>query len=341
MAEVSVGILGLGRTGASIGLALKRHSQQGGKHKFTVTGADSNSSNVKQAQKIKAVDKVENRIENAARGQDIVVMALPYGEVETAYSLMLPLLRPGAVIIDLSPLKQPVLRWAAENLSPEIHIVCAAPIVNPKYLFEGTDETARATDDFFNKGTFMLMPSVNCIQEAIALASDFAGILGAEPHFYDASEHDALIAGTEALPSLVGMLYFYAFSQSSGWGDTQRLTNPAFGMLTRHLFDAHPDDLRQFWLDSSGELLRHLDDLIANLNTFRTLIAEGDRDAVDSALETASAAYEAWVNRRYNNRWQDAERLDAPTPSFGSAMGTMLGGSALAGRLGRGKKDDK
>jgi prephenate dehydrogenase len=338
MANVSVGILGLGRLGASVGLALKRHNRQGGQHKFTISGYDASASSVKAAKKLSAVDQVGSQPEQMARDRDIVFMALPYAEVQTAYELIAPSLRPGAVIVDMSSLKQPSLDWARKNLPENVHIVCAAPVVNPRYLFEGTDETSRASEDYFDQGTMMLMPSVNCITEAISLASDLSEILGARPHFYDPNEHDALIASTEALPSLLGMVYFYTLSQRNGWGDIQRLTNPAFGMLSRHLFDTHPDDLSHFWMDSSSHLLRYLDEMIASLRDFRALIADEERDALDAALANASSDYETWINRRHNNRWEADEKLSAETPTFGGVMGNMFGG-ALAGRLRRDKKD--
>lgn len=338
MADVSVAILGLGRIGASVALALKRHSQGGGQHKFNVIGYDSSADNVKNAQNLKAVDKVENRPENAVKGCDIVVVALAFGEVQMAYQIMARSLRAGAVIIDMSPLKVPSAKWASEYLPDEVHVVGMSAVVNPKYLFDGTDETKRATADYFDKGTMMVMPGVKCIQEAIRLASDFATILGSKPHFYDPAEHDALVASTEKLPALLGAAYFHYISRSSGWGDIQRLSNPAFGMLTHHLFDTHPDDLRDLWLDDSANLLRHLDEVIASLGELRAVIAKGDGDGLGTALEDAAREYELWVNRRHNNRWQTDEMLDTKTPTFGGMMSTMIGGS-LASKL-RGKKDD-
>lgn len=338
MADVTIAILGMKRLGTSVGLALKRYNRQEAEHTFTVVGYDTNSDFVKAAQKFGALDKAENRPEQAVRGADIVVMAVPYGDVKTAYELIGPDVRPGAVIVDMSTLKANPLSWSEKELSKEVHVVSATPIVNPQYIFDGTDETKRATEDYFDNGTMLLMPSVTSVKEAINLASDFSRIIGATPHFMDAAEHDALVSATEALPSLLGLAYFNALSQGNGWLDLQRLTNPAMGMMTHHLFDTHPDDLRDTWLDSKAVILRYMDELIASMRELRTAVADGDRDALESILEVNSREYEGWINRRHNNQWEEA---DAPeTPSFGGVVGNMFGGF-VSNRFGGGnnKKD--
>lgn len=341
MAEISVAILGLKRIGTSVGLALKRHNaQKKNTNTFRIEGYDTSRDLAKAAKEMGAVDKVDHRPDTLVRDKDIVVIALPYGEVEGAYELIGPALRAGVVVVDMSPLAQKSLQVAAKYLSGDAHIVCAAPIVNPEYLFDGTDETARATEDYFDKGLMLVMPSAGCIKDAVNLASDFARILGAMPNFYDPAEYDALTAGTETLPSLLGMVMFHTLSQNQGWGDFQRLTNPAFGALTRTLFDTHSSDLRDLWLDSDESLIRHIDTLIETLRAFRVLIATRDVPALENALETASARYETWVNRRMTNNWQDAP-VDPQLPTMGSIMGGMFGRVPGFMRRGAGDPDEK
>lgn len=337
MAEISVAILGLKRTGASIGLALKRHNTKKSANSFHIEGYDTSPDVAKKAEEMGAVDKIDRHPEALVRDKDIVVITLPHGEVERAYEVIALSLRPGAVILDMSPLPIAALKFAKDNLPEDAHVVCVAPIVNHKYLFEGTDEVARASEDFFDNGTIYIMPSVRCIKEAITLATDFAAILGAEPKYYDPAEYDSLITATEALPSLLGVVLFHALNQSAGWSDIQRLTNPGFGMLTRYLFDTHPDDLRRLWLGSNATFLRYIDVMIEELRAFRTLIAEGNNDALASALENAATEYEAWINRRVKGQWDKDIRPRMPTK--GEVMGNWFG--RIPGLGQRDEKDDK
>jgi prephenate dehydrogenase len=222
-------------------------------------------------------------------------------------------------------------------LSKEAHLIGITPILNPRYLFDEVDDTLHAHADLFDKGTMLLMPSVKANRDAVELASDFSVLLGATPHFADAVEHDSLAAMTEGLPGLLAVASFYMLSRSRGWNDAQRLTNPSFGRLTHQLFDTHPDDLRDLWLNNRDNLLRQVDDLLTTLQTFRGLLAKADRDALEAALIQSSDAYSAWINRRHSAKWED-DSGQSKAPSFASTMMSGLMGGLLSKRL-QGRKN--
>jgi prephenate dehydrogenase len=153
MAEVAVAILGLGRLGTSVGLALKRYNTKSDAvHKFLVTGYAAISAHGKDAQKLGAVDTLARNAGEAVRGRDIVVIAMPYAEVEATYDYIGRDVRAGAVVIDLSPLKQPSLAWASKHLGNEVYTVGMTAILNAKYLFDSLDQTERAAVDLFDTG---------------------------------------------------------------------------------------------------------------------------------------------------------------------------------------------
>lgn len=326
MADISIAILGLGRLGTSVGLALKRYNESSGaKHHFTVTGFTSTPDQGKQAQQMKALDHFKHQAHEAVAGQDIVVMAMPYAEVEATYQYIGQDFRPGAVIVDFSPLKRPSLNWAKEHLSSEVHLIGATPLINPSRIYDGADEIARASNDLFDGGLMLLMPSVTSIPAAIELGSDFATILGSKAQFIDPDEHDSLMASMESLPSVLGVAYFYMMMNNRGWSDAQRFSNTAFSMLTHRLFDTHPDDMRDLWMGTRTDLVRHMDTLIGVLKQMRNSLAESDRDTLESTLGAASEQYEEWYNRRVKNNW-DKEALKAPDSNAGGVMNTLFGG---------------
>lgn len=325
MADIAIGLLGLGRMGASVGLALKRYNARpDSKHHFKITGFDTSPDNVKVAKERGAVDETARQAFDAARGKDIVVMAMSYAEVEATYKYIADDLRPGAVVIDFAPLKSPSLEWGAKHLSREIHVLGATPLVNMAYLFDGLDKTDRASADLFDDGLILLSPSVTSIPAAIELGADFAAILGATSQFIDPAEVDSLMAAMEAMPMLLGTAYFLTVMRSGAWTDGQRLGNPAFGMLTRHLFDTHPDDLRDHWMQNRANLTRWLDATAETLRQFRLSLAAGDRDAVEAAVGEAAREYEIWVNRRAKQRW-DRDAGSVPDPT-GDVMSSFFGG---------------
>jgi prephenate dehydrogenase len=338
MAKIAITIIGLGRIGASIGLALKRYNARSDvQHQFEITAVEERAAVLKEAEG--AFDKSARNLYDAVRDRDIVVIALPYADVRRTYQVMSDAARAGVVILDTSPLKTPSLKWAAEYLPKEAHMVGITPIVNPKYLFGEPEDTLHAHADYFDNGNMLLMPSATAIREAVELATDFSSLLGATVHFMDAAEHDGLVAATEGLPSLLGVATFSLLAHNPGWGDIQRLINPDFGRLTHHLFDTHPDDLRDTWLTNRASLVNYLDSLIESLSNFRQVIAANDRPAVEAALIEAADDYSAWINRRYNNKWDD-ENAASKSPSAGDMLMSGLMGGFLSKRL-RGQKDDE
>lgn len=338
MAEVQVAILGLNRIGTSIGLALKKYNtRSSAKHQFRVTGYSTRNDEVKTAQKMGAVDAISGQPRDAARGKDVIVMAMPYAEVEAAYQFIGQDLRPGAVVLDFSPLKQGPLKWAAKYLSGDAHMVGMTPLLNPARIFESVNVADRASADLFDEGVMLAMPSVTSIPEAIELATDFGGILGARTQFTDPAEHDSLMAATEVIPAILGLGYYSALSRGTGWGDIQRNTNPNFGVLTHHLFDTHPDDLVAMLREARLDSVRVLDMVMGTLRDLRGALASDDRDTLEAVASEASESYEQWYNKRYHWKFDDSK---LSTPEAPGVM-TSLFGSFLGNKMRGGKLDDE
>ena len=341
MANVTVAVLGLGRIGASVALALRRYSERkDARHTFEVTCADLRTGVREDASKVGLGDKIERDLFSSVAKRDIVVLAMPLAEMQDAYKVIAADLRAGAVLLDMSVLKQQSLEWAGKYLGTDVHMVGMTPIINPKYLHDGLDDTLHAAADLFDKGSMLVMPTPNCAKEAVELAIDFAGLLGATPHFYDPAEYDGIVGLTEGIPVLLGLASFYTATRTPGWTDAQRVTNPAFGRLTHHLYDTHPDDLRDLLLQNSDNVVRHTDELISTLQSLRDVLARKDQDALEAALEQAADAYNGWINRRSNGKWDDTKDEPSGT-SFAGNMMTGLMGGYFAKRLRGGKNGDE
>jgi prephenate dehydrogenase len=338
MTTINVSILGLGLIGTSVGLALKRNNaRKDARQQFSIVGFDTDDSSAETARKKGAVDSLARNPADAAANKDIVVLSLPYGEVQGAYRAIGDILRPGTVVLDASPLKLPSIEWADKYLVSEAHMVGITPVLNPTYLFDGADDTDHAAADLFDKGTMLLMPSVKSAKDAVELAAHFSELLGATPRFADPVEHDGWIAAMEGLPALLGLGLFHMLREDEGWDDAQRVGNPSFGRLTHHLYDTHPDDMRDLLLQNRQNIVRQVDQLIETLRTLRGILAENNRAALEEALIESAKAYNEWLLHRQNARWDDNE--PGRPQSRDLLMGGLLGGY-LSKRL-RGGKDDE
>lgn len=334
---ISVGIIGLGRVGMSVGLALKRYNaRKDARQQFTITGYAADNSEVQTAKTLNAVDHPVRNITAAASDKDIVVLTLPYREVQSAYQLIGGDLRAGAVLIDMSPLKLPSQEWAAKHLGPEAHMVGVTPVLNPKYLFDGLDDADHAAADLFDGGALLLLPSTNADRDAVQLASDFAELLGMSPQFGDPVEHDVWIASMEGLPVVLGLSAFYTLHRRDGWNDARRAGNPSFGRLTHHLYDQHPDDLRDLLLNNRDNVVRQIDATVEALDALRGLLASGDRAALEEVLIDTMDTYASWVAQRREGRW------DKPTnPAYNVTKSELLVNGMFGGFLSKRLKGDQ
>jgi prephenate dehydrogenase len=338
MTTITVGILGLGRIGTSVGLALKRHAaRKETRQQFNIAGFDSDADAADTAKRKGALDSAVRTAADAARDKDIIILALPYGEVQGAYRVLQEAVRPGTVVLDASPLKLPSMEWAEKYLPDEAHMVGITPILNPEFLLDGADDTDHASAELFDRGALLLMPGVKSAKDAVELAADFAELLGATAHFVDPVEHDGWIASMEALPALLGVAAFHTLRENKGWDDAQRAGNPSFGRLTHHLYDTHPDDLRDLLLHDRTNVIYQIDQLMGTLRQMRQILADNNRAALEELLIESSKAYHEWYNRRSSGRWGD--KSDVPRQQAGASLMSGFLGGYLSKRF-RGDKDE-
>ncbi len=336
MAQLTVAILGLDRLGVSIALRLRSYVEKGGQHRFELIGHDNREDFEKAARKQKVLDKTERKPYAAVETADLVIMNLPYEDLRMAYESLAASLRDGVVILDTAVIKQPSIRWAAQFLSDEHHLIGFTPVVNAEYMLDPQISPEYASDDYFHDTTIYLTPAVTSMREAIDLAVNFSAILGGKPHFLDPAEHDSLTTITEEIPQLLSIAAYASAMKHNAWGDAQRLTNPPFNVLTRYLLTHHPDALRDEWMENSETLARALDDLLETLHEVRDRLVEKDESAIEAFLIAASDEYQEWINKRHKGNWEEQPK---DRVQFENTIAGTLFGGAISKRLFGGNRD--
>jgi prephenate dehydrogenase len=339
MQTIRVSILGLGRVGASFGLALRRcNARKDARQRFEVIGFDPDERVSTRARALGACETTARTAAAAAANRQIVILTLPLHESEAVWSLIGGVMQPGTVVIDTSPFRQPALAWAKKYAHEEVHPVGAAPIVNARYLFDGLDDLEHAAEDYFDDGVLLISPDPRADRDAVQLVTDLAALIGAQARFTDPAEHDSWVAVMEALPALIGVVAFEAISSQSHWDDTRRIGNPAFGQLTHHLLEMHPDALRDLLLRDRERLIRQIDAFSETLAAVRAVLAANDRAAVEALLIRQQTRYHEWLARRRRHDWDPLP--DGARAAVAETLMTSMFGSAIAKRLTRRDKDE-
>ncbi|MBI3242013.1 MAG: prephenate dehydrogenase [Chloroflexi bacterium] len=320
-------LIGLGRVGTSIGLALKRKAVDG----LTVIGHDRSPETGRQAQAKGAIDRAEWNLPAAAENADLILLCVPLQELRQAMQEVAPSLKPGSVVSDVAPLKAPVLAWAAELIPADRYFVGGGPILNPLYLHDGLTGLDAARADLFDNGLWALVPEADPPPEALKLLNDFARLTGATPFFVDALEYDSLLAGTNTLPALLSAALIQAVSTAPGWADARKLADRTFATATAPVSFVSPAAVRAATLLNQAGALHALDEAQNQLSRIRKAIAENDSATLDALLTEATLTREVWLKKRAEADWEAEEKPEFETPTAGQVLGQMIG-------LGRKKK---
>jgi prephenate dehydrogenase len=341
MTQVNVTLCGLDRLNASFGLALKQLSQApNSHHQFMITGSDEDRSKTEKARELGAIDQASRDIGSAVQNADLVFISMPYGVMPNILSLIGPELKVGAVVIDLSLLKQPSIEWAkqyfrkASDGQPQAYLVGVTPIINPAYITDPRTDIEAAHADLFAEGTLVLSPSAMCPPDAVQLVTDLAGLMGVKVHFTDPVEHDGIVAATEGLPLFVQVALFQTLARSSGWDDLRRLSNPAFALSTYRMETDNAEDFALFTEQNRANSVRVLESLVRTLNEMLEIVKTGDRISLSELFSDSAAQYSKWQNDRGRNKWgTETEMPRVETTRFFGALPNLL-------PIGRGKKSD-
>ncbi|MEP7287719.1 MAG: prephenate dehydrogenase [Chloroflexota bacterium] len=331
MAQVNVTIIGLQRIGASMGLALKRLSKSPStSHEFVITGSDENRETLKTARTMGAIDQDVRDPGQAVQQADIVLLASPYGLVKDMLEVIGPELKPGAVVIDFSPLKLPSIAWAQQYFrkgkgAAEAYLVGVTPLINPDYLNDPREGIEAARADMFDRGSLIVSPAPTCPEEAVQLAAELTTLLGLKVHFTDPAEHDGIVAAMENLPVLLHMALFRSVSGSPAWNDLQRLGNPLFALATYRLGTDKPEDVAAFVEHNRKNTIRVLEAMTTTLTEITDLLRDADAETIAEAFAASSEQYQRWQTTRAKNKWDEADELPRiQSPGLLGSFGGML-----------------
>ena len=332
---VKIAIIGLGQTGASIGLALANHKDQ-----VSTIGFDESPEVNRKAQKMGAVEHVGHSLSSSVKEADMVILALPLDQVHEALQSMAEDVREEAVVIDTAPVKLAVAAWAEEFLPPKRHYVGLTLALNPLFLDEtGTGiESARA--DLFQNGLAAITSPHGTAGEAIKLTASFVTLLGARAYFADLAEVDGIMATVQTLPALAAAALTETVLGQPGWSDIRKLAGRPFAAAMRPLEEEGASALAETAQRNRVNTVRVLDEYMAVLKSLRDEIDGEEKKSLQERLEQILSGSTRWRRARADGDWESIESLEQEIPTFSELWKQQLGLGRLFGGRKKKTKDD-
>lgn len=311
MAKPFITIIGLGSTGNSLGLALRREPGD-----FEVVGHDKSNDADVEARRLKSVDRTEWNLHRAVEGSSLVVLALPLTEVDETLGHIAEDLAPNSLVLAVGSLLQPLVESAQKNLPNHSRFVAGHAVRN---IAAGTTVSGNA----FDNATFALAAAATTDPAAIELASDFVERIGAVPQYTEPYEHDGVMALVEQLPQFVATALTSLSTSATGWRDSRRLAGNAYANATdlgsnaAHLFRAFNEN-RTNLIRRVEELQGELDRLLQMLSTDVAPDSADEPHPLLVELENTVATRTEWENQSRAAHWDDPNALNqtSEAPSF-------------------------
>jgi prephenate dehydrogenase len=326
MARATITIVGLGKVGTSLGLALNTPEND-----LQLIGHDKDSGVAKESKSRGAVDSTAWNLISACEQADAIILAIPFDQIEATLQAIGDDLKIGTVVIDTSPFSQPVLQWADQYLAETAHFVSVGLGRNPAAMMDLTPGPAGARSDLFADAPCCIMPSVSSPPEAVKMAQDLATLLDATPYFLDPAEYDGLSTVVNLVPALLAGSLLSPAIASPGWREMRRLGSSDLLYFSQPL-KAGNSALALETAHNRENVLRWLDTVMVELQTIREQVADGEDELLAHRLGAIHNGLEAWLIDWQQNEW---ERTSKPAmPSTGGWFRQLFG-------FGRRKDQDR
>ena len=265
----TVGVIGLGLIGGSVGLALRDPARR-------VVGYDRDPAAARIARDRMCVDALAS-LEEVAQAELVFVAVPPDATVETVAATMAAA-APATVVTDCASVKTEVARWAKETVADRFV---------PGHPMAGHEKggAAYASAWMFRGARWVLTPVAATKAAAVRTVEAAAKAMGATPVRVEAEAHDRHVATVSHLPhALAAVLVNLGASLGSAdvaggsWRDMTRVGG------------VDPDLWTQIFLSNRTELAATLRTCETELAGLRAALEADDREAVRAVLQQAERA---------------------------------------------------
>jgi prephenate dehydrogenase len=323
-AKKRITIIGTGLIGGSLGMALKANRLPG----LEIVGHDHDRGVAAKAEKAGAVDRAEHNVARAVSGAGMVIIAVPILSVREVMQEIATTVEEGAVVTDTTSTKAHVMAWAKELLPEYVNFVGGHPMAGKE-----TTGIENAEAGLFQGKAYCVCPAVDASDAAVKSVLGLARLIGSEPMFIDADEHDIYAGAVSHLPLMLSTALFSMLRSSPAWTDLGMMASSGFEDVTR-LASGDPAMSHGIWVTNREAVIHWLERMTDELRRFRDMLVDAQDETL---LETF---YKAQADREIFLREPPARRAEAVGTDVDTSQAflSMLVGGMLAKNIQRAKE---
>lgn len=279
-----LGLVGCGLMGGSFALALKRAGRVA-----RVVGFSPSAATRQRALDLGVIDEAVTTAQDAARGSDLVLLAVPVAATLSTLQALQPHIHPGMLVMDVGSTKQDVVAAAEQALGE------ALPCFVPAHPVTGREVAGvdHALADLY-QGCQVILTPLPCNPEAhVAKARAVWLAVGARVLNLSPQVHDAALAAVSHLPHLLAFAFINALASQDSGKTFMDLAGPGFRDFSR-IAASEPTVWRDILLANPQHILEQSRRFRRELEAFEALIAAGDGAAITQEIARASRVRSAW-----------------------------------------------
>jgi prephenate dehydrogenase len=267
-------IAGVGLIGGSLGLAARARGLVG-----ESVGYGRGEENLRTAERRGAVDHYSMTPAEAARGADLIVLAVPVRSLAAVAVELLPHARSEAVVIDVGSVKGSVVEALEAAVRPPASFVGCHPVAGTEH-----SGAANALVDLFERQLCILTPTAATDRTVLGRVRALWEGLGMRVETMPPDAHDRLLGLVSHLPHVVAYALIAAV-EGDRVGGRDPLAYSGGGLRdTSRIASSHPAMWRDIFLDNRAEVLRAIDTFRVELDRLRELIETENPAELEATL---------------------------------------------------------
>ena len=274
----------------------------------------------------KLIKKSVSQIAHGCKGADIIIINQPVDFLELHYEAIGLNIKPGAYVIDTTPAPLYAGKLAEKFLPPETGFASLIPSFKLEALKEQHFHQDSASEDLFKGSTIAISSPSMKLKDAEQVAAKIAAAVGGTVVFMDPYEAQEAMIKTQLMPKYVAAAMIKSLNLRPSWRDEQRVASSDYYQTTSPLmgiFELEQPELAA--LENKESLARMLDEVLAELQGLRDLIAEGKQKTLHEYLQEAIELRAAWQGHRERNSF-DGTAAPADLPKNDMMQQMFLGG---------------
>ena len=283
-------VIGVGLVGGSLALALRRAGATA-----SIAGYDRDAQALERAAALGVIDTAATSASEAAKGADLVVVAVPVRSIGPVLHDVALAMDREAVVTDVGSTKGEVVAVAQAELRERF------PRFVPGHPIAGREASGveAAVGDLFRSARVVLTPASSTAQDAVDLVKACWEAAGARVATMPAERHDRIFAAVSHLPHMLSFALVSEIAEREDAEDLLGFAAGGFRDFTR-IAASSPEMWRDIALQNRTALLEEMDRYGARLAVFRELVARGDGPGLERLMTEARTARHAWGagNRR-------------------------------------------